>query len=172
MEKESYLSISEFSEICGVSRGTLIYYDRIGLFKPAYVLPNGYRCYLHQQIETIVAIKMMSAVGASLEQIGQYLQCQQPETAVAVFRQQLEAVRTKLRELQDIEELLRIRIDRAEEALREHPDFQVVEQPAQPMFFPIPFAAPQRMCRILGGRNLFLPARPRRSRTCIPSAIS
>ena len=36
MKNSGYLTISEFSKIAEVSRKALIFYDRIGLFSPAY----------------------------------------------------------------------------------------------------------------------------------------
>ena len=48
--KVRYLTISEMSEIHNTTRQTLIYYDRIGLFKPIKVDENGYRYYSSNQI--------------------------------------------------------------------------------------------------------------------------
>ncbi|WP_301426247.1 MerR family DNA-binding transcriptional regulator [Carnobacterium sp.] len=44
MEKE-YLTISQFSALSGISRKTLIYYDKIDLFSPKMVTDKGYRMY-------------------------------------------------------------------------------------------------------------------------------
>ncbi len=38
-------AISEMASLFNVSRQTLIYYDKIGLFKPAVVNEKGYRFY-------------------------------------------------------------------------------------------------------------------------------
>jgi len=42
---ERYLSISQMAELHDVSRQTLIYYDKIGLFKPMHIDVNDYRFY-------------------------------------------------------------------------------------------------------------------------------
>lgn len=45
-----YLSVSEFANMFDVSRQTLIYYDKIDLFKPFDVDPKtGYRKYTYNQ---------------------------------------------------------------------------------------------------------------------------
>ena len=49
--KDQYFSISQLAESQGISRQTLIHYDRIGLFHPAHVNPdNGYREYSPSQL--------------------------------------------------------------------------------------------------------------------------
>lgn len=47
---ERYFSISEMASIHGVSRQTLIYYDKIELFQPVHIDENGYRFYAAEQI--------------------------------------------------------------------------------------------------------------------------
>ena len=48
---KNLFSIGELSKLQNLSRQTLIFYDKIGLFCPAYVDPeNGYRYYyLHYE---------------------------------------------------------------------------------------------------------------------------
>ncbi|MFQ7474074.1 MAG: MerR family DNA-binding transcriptional regulator, partial [Anaerovoracaceae bacterium] len=42
--KKDFFSIGELSKYQNISKQTLIYYDKINLFKPAYINPsNGYR---------------------------------------------------------------------------------------------------------------------------------
>jgi len=43
LNEERYLTISEMSEIHNITRQTLLYYDKIDLFKPIMVDENGYR---------------------------------------------------------------------------------------------------------------------------------
>lgn len=42
---ETYISVGKMAEMHNISRQTLIYYDKIGLFKPYKVDKNGYRYY-------------------------------------------------------------------------------------------------------------------------------
>lgn len=47
---KNLFSIGEVSKYQNISKQTLIYYDKIGLFRPAYVDPdNGYRYYSPKQ---------------------------------------------------------------------------------------------------------------------------
>ena len=45
-EKTRYLTIGQFAALHGINKKTLMWYDEIGLFKPASINPeNGYRYY-------------------------------------------------------------------------------------------------------------------------------
>lgn len=62
-------TISEMASIFGVSRQTLIYYDKIGLFAPAEVNEKGYRFYSPTQIPLMRLICMLRDLGVDLEEI-------------------------------------------------------------------------------------------------------
>ena len=58
---DNLFSIGELSKYQNISKQTLIFYDKIGLFKPAYVDPNnGYRYYSSQQIDYLDTILTVS----------------------------------------------------------------------------------------------------------------
>ena len=60
-EKSKLLTIGQFAALHGINKKTLMWYDEIGLFKPAAVNPaNGYRCYNYYQspiLETILLLR-------------------------------------------------------------------------------------------------------------------
>lgn len=62
-------AISEMAGIFGVSRQTLIYYDRIGLFHPAVVNEKGYRLYSPTQIPLLRLICMLRDFGIELDEV-------------------------------------------------------------------------------------------------------
>lgn len=63
-------SIGEFSRLQNISRQTLIFYDKIGLFCPAYTNPNnGYRYYTAYQLDELDPICIMKRIVFSLEAI-------------------------------------------------------------------------------------------------------
>ena len=67
---EDLFSIGELSRYQNISRQTLIFYDKIGLFCPAYVDPhNGYRYYSASQIDYLDTILIMKKIGFSLDEI-------------------------------------------------------------------------------------------------------
>lgn len=63
-------SIDEFSILQNISRQTLIFYNIIGLFCPAYINPNnGYRYYNTYQLDELDPICIMKRIVFSLEVI-------------------------------------------------------------------------------------------------------
>lgn len=62
-------TISEMASIFGVSRQTLIYYDKIGLFAPAEVSEKAYRFYSPTQIPLMRLICMLRDLGVDLDEI-------------------------------------------------------------------------------------------------------
>lgn len=63
------LSISEMARIHKISRQTLIYYDKIDLFKPDIVEENGYRFYSVEQIPTLREICFLRSIDMPLDEI-------------------------------------------------------------------------------------------------------
>ena len=70
----NYFSIGELSKLQNISRQTLIFYDKIGLFTPAYIDPeNGYRYYHANQLDYLDTICIMKKIGFSLEEIKEHI---------------------------------------------------------------------------------------------------
>ena len=70
----NYFSIGELSKLQNISRQTLIFYDKIDLFTPAYIDPeNGYRYYNANQLDYLDTICIMKKIGFSLEEIKEVL---------------------------------------------------------------------------------------------------
>lgn len=68
--KESYYSIGEVSKLANVSIKALRYYDKIDLFKPAYVDPDtSYRYYTDAQLIHLDLIKSLKYIGTPLEEM-------------------------------------------------------------------------------------------------------
>ncbi|PZT56220.1 MerR family transcriptional regulator [Paenibacillus silvae] len=106
MHPNDMLSISAFSKLSEVTRKTLIYYDRIGLFKPAYVADNGYRFYSRSQLETIGVIHIFKELGMSLEEIQEHLGRRSPENTLELLRKQEEVLRLQMAKLTQAEQMI------------------------------------------------------------------
>ncbi|WEV53849.1 MerR family transcriptional regulator [Leuconostocaceae bacterium ESL0723] len=66
---DKYHSISEISDLSGVTTRTIRFYDQIGLLKPTKISPNGYRRYDQANIDTLEQILYFKNLGFSLDQI-------------------------------------------------------------------------------------------------------
>ena len=61
---DDLFSIGEVAKYQNISKQTLIFYDKIGLFRPAWVDPdNGYRYYSAKQLDELDAILIMKTIG-------------------------------------------------------------------------------------------------------------
>ena len=57
-KKINVLTTGQFAKIVRVSKDTLFYYDKIGLFKPEIVSKNGYRYYSYNQYYTFNQLQL------------------------------------------------------------------------------------------------------------------
>ncbi|MCG8532310.1 MAG: MerR family transcriptional regulator [Desulfovibrionales bacterium] len=68
------LMAGEMAQLRNISKQTLIYYDRIGLFQPCEIDPEtGYRYYSLEQFEELDIILCLKGLGLSLKEIKAYL---------------------------------------------------------------------------------------------------
>jgi DNA-binding transcriptional MerR regulator len=70
--KKKYLT-KEFAELTKVTVRTLRYYDRIGLLKPGFRKPNGYRVYMDEDLLKLQQIVTLKFMGFSLARIRELL---------------------------------------------------------------------------------------------------
>ena len=97
-----YYSIGEVAKITNVSIQTLRYYDKIGIFKPAYIDPeNNYRYYKDGQLFYLDIIKSLKFIGTSLEDIKQALTLT-PEQLLHFLEGQEQVIDQRLQQLEEI----------------------------------------------------------------------
>lgn len=100
---KNLFSIGELSKQQNISRQTLIFYDKIGLFCPAYVDPeNGYRYYSSNQLDYLDTICIMKKIGFSLDEIKTHMKSYTIEHSIVALRKQLTAIDRQIMELQMI----------------------------------------------------------------------
>ena len=70
--KRNYLT-REFAELTKVTVRTLRYYDRIGLLRPSFRKPNGYRVYTDEDLLKLQQVVTLKFMGFSLARIRELL---------------------------------------------------------------------------------------------------
>jgi DNA-binding transcriptional MerR regulator len=97
-------SVGRLAKRFGLSRSTLLYYDRIGLFLPSARSAAGYRVYGELEVKRLEAICRYRKAGLSLEQIGKLLESASGRAAQLLEErlQQLNDEIERLREQQRI----------------------------------------------------------------------
>ena len=73
-EKDKLLTIGQFAALHGINKKTLMWYDQIGLFKPAAINPeNGYRCYNYYQSPILETILLLRELDVSVNEIQAFI---------------------------------------------------------------------------------------------------
>ncbi len=73
--KDKYLTIGQFAAMHGINKKTLMWYDEIGLLKPAAIHPeNGYRLYTYYQSPILETILLLRELDVSIEEIRLFMQ--------------------------------------------------------------------------------------------------
>ena len=99
----------EVAKYQNISKQTLLFYDKIGLFKPAYIDENnGYRYYSARQLEYLDAILIMKKIGFSLDEIRNHMKNYNMEKSLSFLKEQLDVIDERINELT----LLRSRVAR------------------------------------------------------------
>lgn len=110
-------SIGELAKLQNVSRQTLIFYDQIGLFCPAYTNPdNGYRYYSAAQLDSLDTICILKKIGFSLDEIKQHLNSYTMEQSLLALQKQLCAIEQEIAELQMVKSRVEHRCAQLEHA--------------------------------------------------------
>ena len=98
---KNLFSIGEVSKQQNISRQALIFYDKIGLFCPAYTDPdNGYRYYSASQLDYLDTICILKKIGFSLDEIKAHMQNYTIDHSILALRKQLAAIERQIEELQ------------------------------------------------------------------------
>lgn len=92
------ITIRQLATEFGLSRSTLLYYDRIGLLRPDYRTSAGYRLYAAADRTRLKAICRYRSAGLSLERIAQLLdEDQRPRAAITTaLHQRLTALNREI----------------------------------------------------------------------------
>lgn len=120
-----FFSIGELSKLQNISRQTLIYYDKIGLFCPSYVDPdNGYRYYSWSQLDSLDTILIMKKIGFSLDEIKEHMKHYTLDSSICALQKQLTIINRQISELQIIKNRIEHRCRQMElsRSLREASD--------------------------------------------------
>ncbi|MBI5093930.1 MAG: MerR family transcriptional regulator [Candidatus Hydrogenedentes bacterium] len=83
------MTIGQLARMFGMSRGTLLHYDAIGLLKPSQRSDTQYRIYTDKDVARLRQITVYRSAGISLAGIRQMLESAEPEGYTRVLRLRL-----------------------------------------------------------------------------------
>ena len=114
--KDMFLA-GELAKLQKISKQTLLFYDKIGLFSPNYIDPqNGYRYYSADQLDYLDTILIMKKIGFPLNEIKEHMKSYTTENSLAFLRKQLDVIEKDILELTMIKNRLERRCEQVEQA--------------------------------------------------------
>ncbi len=91
-------SISQLAKKFGLSRSTLLYYDSVGLLKPAMRTDANYRVYTDKDYGRLQRICSLRSTGISLEHIRQIIDSDNT-TIAGILQKRIDQINYKIQEL-------------------------------------------------------------------------
>ena len=98
-------TIGQLVKQSGLSRSTLLYYDKLKLLSPSGRSAANYRLYSHADTQRLAQILLYREAGISLENIALLLHAQKSQLS-AILEQRLEALNREMNEIRHQQQLL------------------------------------------------------------------
>ena len=133
MQDEQF-EIGTFAKACGMTKATLMHYEKIGLFQPESVGENGYRYYSENQIYQIETISQLRYLDMSLTDIKDFLYHNTKEENLEILKENLRNVEEKIFRYEHIQRLLQATINTIEAEPYIRLDEPYIEKLAEPVY--------------------------------------
>ncbi len=98
-------TIGQLVKQSGLSRSTLLYYDKLKLLSPSGRSAANYRLYTHADAQRLAQILLYREAGISLQNIAVLLNAQESQLS-AILEQRLEALNCEMSEIRRQQQLL------------------------------------------------------------------
>lgn len=95
------LTISQLAKQFGISRATLLYYEREGLLEPASRAANGYRYYGEKEVERLRRVVGYRSYGVPVSDIRDLLERESNAAIERVLRKRFEQLEDEIRLLRE-----------------------------------------------------------------------
>lgn len=108
MEKrDKLLTIGQFAALHGINKKTLMWYDEIGLFRPAFIQPeNGYRYYSYRQSSILETILLLRELDVSVGEIQAFMKNRSAASLERLLKEKIEELDQNLEHLRAVRKTL------------------------------------------------------------------
>ena len=96
-KQKEYFTTGEFARLFNINKQTLFYYDKIGIFSPAFTADNGYRYYSFNQIETFQVLMMLRELQVPVKDIQAHLARRSPQALIRLLDERRAARHERLK---------------------------------------------------------------------------
>ncbi|NBJ93554.1 MerR family transcriptional regulator [Parablautia muri] len=105
--KSNLLTIGQFAALHSINKKTLMWYDEIGLFKPAAIHPeNGYRCYNYHQSPILETILLLRELDVSIPDIQNFMKNRSAQNLKCLLDEKIAELDLQLLHLQALRKTL------------------------------------------------------------------
>lgn len=102
-KKNKFLTIGQFAAMHGINKKTLMWYDEIGLFKPAARNPgNGYRCYTYYQSPILETILLLRELDVSIPEIQNFMKNRSADNLKHLLEEKITVLDMQITHLQAV----------------------------------------------------------------------
>lgn len=108
---EPCINTGQFAKLCNTNKRTLIHYDEIGLFPPAFTDEKGYRYYSETQCDIFFTITWLKDMGMPLREIREFIKNRSAEELKKLLFVQQKRVEEELLHLKRIEQVIRTKLE-------------------------------------------------------------
>lgn len=106
-DKNKLLTIGQFAALHGINKKTLMWYDEIGLFKPAAINPgNGYRCYNYRQSSLLETILLLRELDVSIKEIQAFMKKRSAESLKQLLEEKIAELNLKINHMKAVKKTL------------------------------------------------------------------
>lgn len=121
------IKTADFAHMCGTNKRTLIHYDEIGLFAPAYTNDLGYRFYSEDQCDVFHTIVCLKDIGMPLKDIKEYITHRNPRNLKKLLQEQHKKIKAEIAHLNRIDRVIQTKIGLVEVSNAITPDQVTLE---------------------------------------------
>ena len=106
-EKNKMLTIGQFAALHGINKKALMWYDEIGLFKPAVIDPvNGYRYYNYHQSAELETILLMRELEVAISDIQKFMANRSAANFASLLNEKITEVEQHIAHLKAVQKTL------------------------------------------------------------------
>ena len=116
MHTKDYYTAGELAQLFRIPKQTMMYYDKKGLLKPAFIADNGYRYYAMSQYLTLEIILFLRKLDISVPDIQHFLDHRSRDEIIEIIKEKEVACKKSIHETQALLHTL--------EAYRENLEFR------------------------------------------------
>ena len=108
---ENLLNPNEFSSISGVSKQTLLFYEKKNVFKPIFKNEKGFRFYSLEQLDIMVTIQALQTIGLSLKEIQNYIENRNADLIYDLYSNRMIPLKQTVNKYNRTIEMMHVKLD-------------------------------------------------------------